>query len=152
VKKKKSLPTKKLYIIIFPPIMATFNYSICKLCNAPNNTIKYRLRNANVVVCHSCGFHYTDYIDEEYANISAHSEKEDLDENAVAYIQEKLQSNPNRFQHHVKAVVQYKQQSNEPLLDVGFGGAVFLQQIQQKSYNTYGIELDRQYNYPQSKF
>ncbi|MFN3794258.1 MAG: class I SAM-dependent methyltransferase [Chitinophagaceae bacterium] len=120
-----------------------FDHSICKLCGGGGNTIRYRLRMANVVVCQHCGFHYTDYKDDEYAGLSAHSESTVLDEKAIRYIEEKLQSNPHRFDHHIATVLQYKQQGT--LLDIGFGGALFLRSMLQQGFDAYGIELDKQY-------
>ena len=101
-----------------------FDHSICKLCGGGGNTIRYRLRMANVVVCQHCGFHYTDYKDDEYAGLSAHSESPVLDDKAIRYIEEKLQSNPHRFDHHIATVLQHK--TGGTLLDIGFGGLIVL--------------------------
>ena len=125
--------------------MKEYDFSTCKLCRHPGNTIRYRLQRAHVYVCSHCGFHYTDYLDEEYAPISAHSEQtEQLDPKAVSYIREKLESNAGRFQLQEQTVIEYVAQG-ATLLDVGFGGGIFLRRMKEKGFDCYGIELDRQY-------
>lgn len=121
-----------------------FDYTICKLCGKGGNAIRYKLRMADVVVCNHCQFHYTTYQDDEYANVSAHSEKEVLDDIAVQYIQQKLESNAQRFDHHLKVVKTFSGNAGK-LLDIGFGGAVFLRKAKELGFDTYGIELDKQY-------
>ncbi|HAK11543.1 MAG TPA: hypothetical protein DCO78_05780, partial [Chitinophagaceae bacterium] len=66
-----------------------------------------------------------------------------MDEKAIRYIEEKLQSNPHRFDHHIATVLQHQQQGT--LLDIGFGGALFLRSMLQQGFDAYGIELDKQY-------
>ncbi len=125
--------------------MTNYNFSICKLCHQEGNRIAYRLKMANVIVCKHCGFHYTDYLDDEYLPQSAHTEQiTHIDEKAIKYIEQKLQSNPQRFHHHTQIVTQYVQQG-ENILDVGFGGAIFLRNMLAANMQAYGIELDRQY-------
>jgi len=126
--------------------MIQYDFSICKLCNHGDNIIHYKLEKANVYVCSNCGFHYTDHLDEEYRPTSVHSTLTDkLDQATVDYIDEKLQSNVQRFEHHKQIVLQYVQEPGATLLDVGFGGAVFLSRMKELQFDGYGIELDQQY-------
>lgn len=121
-----------------------FNHAVCKLCEKGGNTIQYKLRMADVVVCKHCGFHYTTYLDDEYEPASAHSNKKDLDPKTVQYIQNNLQSNPDRFERHVALVESFLTPPSR-IMDVGFGGALFLTTILKKGYDAWGIELDQQY-------
>jgi 2-polyprenyl-3-methyl-5-hydroxy-6-metoxy-1,4-benzoquinol methylase len=100
---------------------------------------------ADVVVCSNCGFHYSTYKDDEYAAVSAHSEQKTLDEKTVRYIQQKLESNPFRFDKHEATVLKFSTPAKHSLLDIGFGGAVFLQKMKIAGFDCYGIELDKQY-------
>lgn len=100
---------------------------------------------ADVVVCKNCDFHYSTYKDDEYADISAHSEQQTLDEKTVRYIQQKLESNPGRFDKHEATVLKFSNPDKHTLLDIGFGGAVFIQKMKSAGFDCYGIELDRQY-------
>ena len=100
---------------------------------------------ADVVVCSNCGFHYSTYKDDEYAAVSAHSEQKTLDEKTVRYIQQKLESNPFRFDKHEATVLKFSTPAKHSLLDIGFGGAVFLQKMKTAGFDCYGIELDKQY-------
>ncbi|MBS1627477.1 MAG: class I SAM-dependent methyltransferase [Bacteroidetes bacterium] len=128
-----------------------FDYSICKLCGNGGNTIKYRLRMANVIVCKHCGFHYTDYIDEEY-KAAASNAAIVLSEKEIDFIEQKMQSNAARFNNHINKVVSYVG-PNKILLDVGFGGALFLNEMVKKNYNCYGIELDQRWmSYVKNKY
>lgn len=121
-----------------------FDYSVCKLCGGGGNSIQYRLRMADVVVCKHCGFHYSTYLDDEYEQASAHSTLPHLDPKTIQYIEEKLQSNPERFERHIQLVEKYLQPPAR-MMDVGFGGALFLTNMLQKGYDCWGIELDHQY-------
>lgn len=128
-----------------------FDYSICKLCGNSGNIIKYHLQMANVIVCKHCGFHYTDYIDEEYK--AAISNKEvTLSKKEIDFIEQKMQSNATRFNNHINKVATYIQ-PNKTLLDVGFGGALFLREMIIRNYDCYGIELDQRWmSYVKNKY
>jgi 2-polyprenyl-3-methyl-5-hydroxy-6-metoxy-1,4-benzoquinol methylase len=102
---------------------------------------KYRLANANVFVSQS-GFHYIDYID-PVEDISPEIDATALIEEDVAYIEQSLQSNLERFEKQSNLVKRYiSPMRNKKVLDIGCGGGLFLSMIKNAGSTTIGVELN----------
>jgi len=120
-----------------------FDLTTCKLCGHTNNHIHYNLRMSKVYVCDACGFHYSNFLDDEYD--AAHEQQTDvLLPSTIEYVEKKLQFNPPRFENHVAKTLTYTKPSHKKLLDIGFGGGLYMNIMREKGFDVYGIELDIQ--------
>ena len=120
-----------------------YDFSICKICKKKAGIFTYKLKKSNVYVCQSCHFHYSSFLDNEYA----HSDEDvntstPTNEQLSQYIRTQLQNNQERFENHVKIVEANTTTHQKTILDIGCGGGLFLSLMQKRGYNCYGIELD----------
>lgn len=117
--------------------------------------LKYRLKNANVFVS-PCGYHYIDYLDPT-DEISPEIDESRLTLEEMAYIENTLHANKERFENQVETVksllgFEKKQKPDSVLqstkvLDIGCGGGLFLSMLATEGADVTGIELNDQRAY-----
>lgn len=100
---------------------------------------KYKLSNANVFVSKE-GFHFIDHLD-AVEEISPIIDGSALTDEEIVYIEKSLQSNPERVENQVRAVLQNSKISGKKVLDIGCGGGLFLSKVKQAGADVLGIEL-----------
>lgn len=113
--------------------------NIDELKHSTSGSPKYRLSNANVFVS-SGGYHYIDHLD-PVEEISPQIDGSRLTGEEIAYIEKSLQSNPQRLENQVNAVMKYIAVKNKRTLDIGCGGGLFLSKLKEVGAITTGIEL-----------
>lgn len=114
-------------------------------------TPRYRLDGATVYVAPS-GFHYIDYLD-PVEQIDPHIDGAALTSDEVAYIETRLQSNPDRIAHQLNAVSRHANVKSPNVLDIGCGGGLFLTRIREQGARVTGIELsDTRAHYARTKW
>lgn len=124
--------------------------NIDELKHSTSGSPKYRLSNANVFVS-SGGYHYIDYLD-PVEEISPQIDGSGLTGEEIAYIEKSLQSNPERVENQVNAVMKHISVKNKRALDIGCGGGLFLSKLKEAGAITTGIELsDTRAYYAQTK-
>ncbi len=112
----------------------------CKICKTLNETIKYKLRNANVIVCNHCGFHYSNYLDPPQDNSKMPVDTEPSLE-IQSYLSNQLQYNKKRFEKHAALVKKHLEgNTKSKILDVGCGGGLYLSLMHSEETECYGIE------------
>ncbi len=139
------------------------DFSRCKVCGGFAGAPDYELRNVNVHVCKSCGFHYADCLAPPLA------EAESDESVSAAKIEKRLraglESNSERVSQEVGLVRQYVRPAGSDalrglrVLDVGCGGGAFIGGLLEAGAVPHGIELDpvraavahRRYGVPISK-
>jgi len=100
----------------------------------------YRLSNANVFTSPS-GYHYIDYLD-PVEDISPEIDETALTDEIVAYIENSLQSNSERFKKQANIVRNYLSPlSKKRILDIGCGGGLFLSKLENDDATLMGVEL-----------
>ena len=112
---------------------------IDKLKNSEKGSPKYRLSNAKVFVAPD-GYHYIDYLD-PVENISPEINKTELSDEEIAYIENSLQANSERFANQINIVEKHMSVKNKKILDIGCGGGLFLSMLQKEGALVTGIEL-----------
>lgn len=116
----------------------------------PTGSPKFKLSGANVFVSAN-GFHFIDHLDPVEA-ISPIIDGSALTDEEIAYIEKSLQSNPERIEHQVQAVIRHGEIKGKKVLDIGCGGGLFLSKIKQAGADVLGIELsDTRAYYAQTK-
>ncbi|NWF64079.1 MAG: class I SAM-dependent methyltransferase [Chloroflexi bacterium] len=100
---------------------------------------KYKLKNASVFVSPG-GFHYIDHLDPTH-EIPPEIDGSGLTDEEIAYIEESLQSNPERLQNQVAAVKRQFPVAGKKALDIGCGGGLFLSKLKAEGAEVTGIEL-----------
>ena len=124
--------------------------NIDELKHSTSGSPKYRLSNANVFVS-SGGYHYIDYLD-PVEEISPQIDGSGLTGDEITYIEKSLQSNPQRVENQVNAVVKHISVKNKKVLDIGCGGGLFLSKLKEDGAVTTGVELsDTRAHYAQIK-
>lgn len=122
--------------------MTTYDFHVCKQCGERNALPTYTLPLETIFVCGSCGFHYSDYLDDvPEAGGTAElelspAEFERIDET----IRTGLESRENRFTNHVNLVKRFGSPGNLKVLDIGCGGGMFLHLLQTEGANVKAIE------------
>lgn len=112
----------------------------CKICQTPNERIKYKLRNAQVFVCKNCGFHYSNYLDPPQDENKIPDDSE-LTTEIQSYLSDQLQYNKKRFEKHASLVKKYLEGNlKSKILDVGCGGGLYLSLMNSADTECYGIE------------
>lgn len=112
----------------------------CKICKTLNESITFKLRNANVFVCRNCGFHYSNYLDppQDESKIPVDTE---LSIEIQSYLNNQLQYNKKRFEKHASLVKKHLERTlKSKILDVGCGGGLYLSLMHGKDTECYGIE------------
>lgn len=128
-------------------MMENFDAQKQKTSGAP----KYKLTGANVFVS-PAGFHYIDYLD-PIEEISPVIDGSGLTEEEIAYLEKSLQSNPERIEHQVNAVLRHGEIKGKRVLDIGCGGGLFLAKMNAKGADVLGIELsDTRAHYAKTKY
>jgi 2-polyprenyl-6-hydroxyphenyl methylase/3-demethylubiquinone-9 3-methyltransferase len=111
---------------------------------------KYKLANANVYVSPG-GFHYIDHLD-PVERISPVIEGGGLTGEVIAYLENQLQSNPERIRNQVNAVLRHGEIRGRRVLDIGCGGGLFLAKMSEAGADVLGIELnDTRAHYAKTK-
>ncbi|WP_097651357.1 class I SAM-dependent methyltransferase [Candidatus Chloroploca asiatica] len=101
---------------------------------------KYRLTNANVFVSQD-GYHYIDYLD-PVEKLSPEIDANALTDQVTVYIENQLQSNPERFEKQAGVVKQrFRSIRGKRILDIGCGGGLFLSKLKKDGAQVIGIEL-----------
>ncbi|NOH02220.1 MAG: class I SAM-dependent methyltransferase [Chloroflexi bacterium] len=100
---------------------------------------KYQLSGANVFVSPG-GFHYIDHLD-PVEEIQPEIDGSGLTDEEIAYIETSLQSNPERIENQVRAVLRYGGIAGKRVLDIGCGGGLFLSMMKEAGAKCIGIEL-----------
>ncbi|MEN9564443.1 MAG: hypothetical protein RIR73_2687 [Chloroflexota bacterium] len=113
--------------------------NIDELKNRNSGKPTYVLTNANVFVSPG-GFHYIDHLD-PMEEISPEIDGSGLAEAEVAYIEMSLQSNPERLENQVAAVMRHTTAAGKKALDIGCGGGLFLSKLKAEGADVTGIEL-----------
>jgi len=113
---------------------------------------KYRLSNANVFVSAN-GYHYIDYLD-PVEDISPQIDQTALTDEDISYIEQTLQSNPERFENQVNIVKSWASPiRNKRVLDIGCGGGLFISILNDDGATVTGIELsDTRAQYTKIKY
>ncbi len=115
-----------------------------------NGEPRYKLSGANVFVSPG-GFHYIDHLD-PVEEISPVIDGSGLTDEEITYIEESLQSNPERVEHQVNAVRRHGGMEGRRVLDIGCGGGLFLSKMKQAGTDVMGIELsDTRAHYAKTK-
>jgi len=128
-------------------MMENFDAQKQKTSGAP----KYKLTGANVFVS-PAGFHYIDYLD-PVEEISPVIDGSGLTEEEITYLEKSLQSNPERIEHQVNAVLRHGEIKGKRVLDIGCGGGLFLVKMNAKGADVLGIELsDTRAHYAKTKY
>jgi 2-polyprenyl-6-hydroxyphenyl methylase/3-demethylubiquinone-9 3-methyltransferase len=86
------------------------------------------------------GFHYIDYLD-PVDHINPEISSAPLGPDEIAYIEQQLQSNAERFEHQVRVVKRFVEPTGKTVLDIGCGGGLFLTKMRQAGAHVTGIEL-----------
>jgi 2-polyprenyl-3-methyl-5-hydroxy-6-metoxy-1,4-benzoquinol methylase len=121
-----------------------------ELKHQTNGRPKYGLSGANVFVSPG-GFHYIDHLD-PVEKISPQIDGSGLTDDEIAYIEQSLQSNPERVQHQVDAVRRHGGIAGKRVLDIGCGGGLFLSKMKEAGADVLGIELsDTRAHYAKTK-
>jgi 2-polyprenyl-3-methyl-5-hydroxy-6-metoxy-1,4-benzoquinol methylase len=121
-----------------------------ELKHQTNGQPKYGLSGANVFVSPG-GFHYIDHLD-PVEKISPQIDGSGLTDDEIAYIEQSLQSNPERVQHQVDAVRRHGGIAGKRVLDIGCGGGLFLSKMKEAGADVLGIELsDTRAHYAKTK-
>lgn len=121
-----------------------------RLKHQTGGTPKYKLTNANVFVSPG-GFHYIDHLD-PMEEISPEINGSGLTDAEVAYIENSLQSNPERLENQIAAVKRHTTIAGKKVLDIGCGGGLFLSTLKAEGADVIGVELsDTRAFYAKSK-
>jgi 2-polyprenyl-3-methyl-5-hydroxy-6-metoxy-1,4-benzoquinol methylase len=111
---------------------------------------RYKLSGANVHVS-PYGFHYIDHLD-PVEEISPVIDGSGLTNDEIVYIEQSLQSNPERVEHQVDAVRRHIDIEGKRVLDIGCGGGLFLSKMKKAGADVLGIELsDTRAHYAKTK-
>lgn len=113
--------------------------NIDELKNKTSGKPKYTLTNANVFVSPG-GFHYIDHLD-PIEEVSPEIDGSGLTEAEVAYIEKSLQSNPERLENQIAAVMRHTTIAGKKALDIGCGGGLFLSRLKAEGADVTGVEL-----------
>lgn len=112
---------------------------------------RYRLSNTNVFVSPG-GYHYIDYLD-PIDNILPEVNESVLPPEDIAYIENALQSNLERFENQTNIVEREISVKGKRVLDIGCGGGLFLSKLKKKGAVVIGIELNNiRANYAKAKY
>jgi 2-polyprenyl-6-hydroxyphenyl methylase/3-demethylubiquinone-9 3-methyltransferase len=118
-----------------------YDYRVCKACRKSTGRPAIRLTSGWVYVCDDCGFHYLDYLDaieHDTEGIRGAAYSEEL----RSYLESQLQSNKERFQHHLAILTECGSVEGKKVLDIGCGGGLFLSLARQAGAEVVGLELD----------
>lgn len=127
-------------------MMENFDEQKQKTHGAP----RYKLSGANVFVSPT-GFHYIDHLD-PVADISPIIDGSGLTDDEITYLEKSLQSNPERIEHQVNAVLRHGEIIGKRVLDIGCGGGLFLAKMKAAGADVLGIELsDTRAHYAKTK-
>lgn len=100
---------------------------------------KYKLANANVFVSPG-GFHFIDHLD-PMEEVSPEIDGSGLTNEEVRYIEDSLQSNPERLENQINAVKRHSEITGKRTLDIGCGGGLFLSKMKAEGAKVLGVEL-----------
>jgi 2-polyprenyl-6-hydroxyphenyl methylase/3-demethylubiquinone-9 3-methyltransferase len=113
--------------------------NIDKLKNRNSGKPTYILTNANVFVSPG-GFHYIDHLD-PMEEVSPEIDGSGLTEAEIKYIETSLQSNPERLENQIAAVMRHTRAAGKKALDIGCGGGLFLSKLKAEGAEVTGVEL-----------
>lgn len=118
-----------------------YDFGRCKACAAPAAAPRYRLRDTEIRVCGSCGFHCIPYLDPVEAADPAPAAGVLTDE-ARRYIATQLHSNDARLREQVELLGALLPLAESRVLDVGCGGGRFLAALRERGAEPWGIDPD----------
>ncbi|MBN8657571.1 MAG: class I SAM-dependent methyltransferase [Anaerolineae bacterium] len=113
--------------------------NIDELKNRNSGKPTYILTNANVFVSPG-GFHYIDHLD-PMEEVSPEIDGSGLTEAEIKYIETSLQSNPERLENQIAAVMRHTRVAGKKALDIGCGGGLFLSKLKAEGAEVTGVEL-----------
>lgn len=122
--------------------MATYDFTVCKLCGSGRARSTYTLPRAGVVyVCRGCGLHYLDHLD-DLGTLTDASHTDDAARRHGEYIEAVLESNRERFESKVAVIRRHVALNASRCLDLGAGGGVFMSLLEAEGAEVRGIEPD----------